>query len=193
MGINRGEFIEALIRIAKAKYKDTGACETLDEALNNLIEKNIKPSWGDSLWHQTRVTKFWTCEINDLLEANIEGIKRVFTLFWDLKAVNKKKWMEIREADYFLTQSMPDLKLTVNTARRCYFYSKMSCIDEQTNVASYNKMIFVEFLECLCRIALDHYEDTPMRDWPLVNRLENVLDNVLQLKNVERRAVLIET
>jgi hypothetical protein len=31
--INRGELIEALIRIAKAKYRDRGICATLDEAL----------------------------------------------------------------------------------------------------------------------------------------------------------------
>jgi hypothetical protein len=31
--INRGELIEALIRIAKAKYCVTGICATLDEAL----------------------------------------------------------------------------------------------------------------------------------------------------------------
>jgi len=95
-----------------------------------LIEKNIKPLWGDNGWHQTRVSKFWTNEVNDILDVNMEGIKRVFTLFWDLKAVVKKKWMDLREADYFMTQAMPDLKLTINTARRCFFYSKMSCIDE---------------------------------------------------------------
>ena len=38
-GINRGEFIEALIRIAKAKYKDTGIEESLATSLDRLVEK----------------------------------------------------------------------------------------------------------------------------------------------------------
>jgi hypothetical protein len=38
VGINRGEFIEALIRIARAKYKDTGFEENLASALDRLIE-----------------------------------------------------------------------------------------------------------------------------------------------------------
>jgi len=37
-GIIRGEFIEALIRIAKAKYIDTGVEKKFDVALDMLIE-----------------------------------------------------------------------------------------------------------------------------------------------------------
>jgi hypothetical protein len=60
------------------------------------------------------------------LEVNLEGLKKVFTLWWDLKGVVKKKWIEMKEADYFMTQSMPDLKLTTVLARECYFKSKMT-------------------------------------------------------------------
>jgi len=63
----------------------------------------MRPNWGDSQWHPTRQTKFWTVEINDILEVNLEPLKKVFTLWWDLKGVVKKKWMEMREADYFMT------------------------------------------------------------------------------------------
>jgi hypothetical protein len=44
-GIIRGEFIEALIRIAKAKYMDTGIEKKFDGALEMLIENCIKPNW----------------------------------------------------------------------------------------------------------------------------------------------------
>jgi hypothetical protein len=36
VGINRGEFIETLVRIAKVKYKDTGICRSIDEAFAKL-------------------------------------------------------------------------------------------------------------------------------------------------------------
>ena len=99
-----------------------------------LIDENIKKLWGDSGWHETRVKKFWTNEINDILEVNLEGIMKIFQMFWDLKSVVKKKWMDLKETDYLFTQAMPDFKLTINTARRCFFYSKMSCIDEQSKI-----------------------------------------------------------
>jgi hypothetical protein len=43
-----------------------------------LIEEKVKPLWGDSGWHETRVKKFWTNEINDILEVNLEGIMKIF-------------------------------------------------------------------------------------------------------------------
>lgn len=89
-------------------------------------------------------------------------------MFYDLKAVVKKKWMDLKEADYFFTQSMPDLKITINTCRKCFFFAKMTCVDEQTKIDSYSKIVFVEFLEMLCRIALYHYEDTPYGSLPLI-------------------------
>ena len=51
----------------------------------------------------------------------------------------------------------------------------------------------MEFLECLCRVAQEHFEDTPQYEWPLTKRLEYVLDNLLALKSIERRPVLIES
>jgi len=35
---------------------------------------------------------------------------------------------------------MPELKLTINIARKCYFMSKMSVIDEQTKIEQYNRL-----------------------------------------------------
>jgi hypothetical protein len=44
-GIIRGEFIEALIRIAKAKYVESGIEKRFDTALELLIEKCMKPNF----------------------------------------------------------------------------------------------------------------------------------------------------
>ena len=44
-GIIRGEFIEAVIRIAKAKYVESGIEKRFDAALELLIEKCMKPNF----------------------------------------------------------------------------------------------------------------------------------------------------
>ena len=54
-------------------------------------------------------------------------------------------------------------------------------------------MVFVEFLEMLCRMALYHFDDTYLRDWTLPQRLECVIENVLLIKNIERKPVVAET
>jgi len=57
----------------------------------------------------------------------------------------------------------------------------MTCSDEQTKLEVYNKMQFVEFLEFLCRLALDlEDENLPKTTIPhLQKRLEIVLDQIL--------------
>ena len=67
--------------------------------------------------------------------------------------------------------------------------SKMTCEDEDKKLEAYNKLQFVEFLELLCRIALENFEEGPHKDLPLVKRLEIVLDNVLAINGLTRRAV----
>lgn len=76
---------------------------SLDEAFEKLVEEDLKTNCIDSEWHKTRVNQFWTIEVNDVLEFNLEGLQKVFAIFYDLKAVVKKKWMDLKEADYFFT------------------------------------------------------------------------------------------
>lgn len=74
IGINRGEFIEALVRIAKAKFVETGLEKRLEIALDLLIERYLKPNWITDRWQKLRDKKFWNNEINDILQANLEGL-----------------------------------------------------------------------------------------------------------------------
>lgn len=74
---------------------------------------------------------------------------------------------------------MPDLRVNVKVARKCYFMCKMTCDDEIKKLDQYGQLQFVEFLEMLCRIALEHFEEGPLKELPLLKRLEIVLDNVL--------------
>ena len=175
IGLNRGQFIEALIRIAKAKYLEVNITKSLHEALEMLVCEHIAKEWTTCRWHDLRVSRIWTVEVNDLLDANLEGLKKVYSMFRDLKAVNKKRWMDLKDADQFMQQMMPELKVNTKISRKCYFLSKMTCSDEQSKIEQYNRLQFVEFLEMLCRIAHEHFEDAYTRDWPYLEKLKTVL------------------
>jgi hypothetical protein len=97
-GINRGEFIEAIIRIAKAKYLDTGLCKKLTEGIEKIIDLvKLNYKWSDP--HETRKKVFWTTEVNDLLGYNLDGLQKVYSNFYNLREVVKKRWMDIKEAE----------------------------------------------------------------------------------------------
>jgi len=46
MGLNRAEFIEILLRIAKAKYFDTKTVGTVLEALQKLVNEDLLADWS---------------------------------------------------------------------------------------------------------------------------------------------------
>ena len=46
-GLNRGEFIETLLRIARQKYIDTGICKQVPDALQMLVDK-IHSKWQEA-------------------------------------------------------------------------------------------------------------------------------------------------
>lgn len=101
--------------------------------------------------------------------------------------------MDYKEADYMLTQLMPDLRVNVKIARKCYVMAKMTTDDEPRKIDKYNKMLFVEFLEMLCRVAFEHFDDYCYSDWSFMKKLENVLDNVLNIRAIERKEVVENT
>jgi hypothetical protein len=113
--------------------------------------------------------------------------------FWDLKALPKKKFMTLKECESLLVDTK--LRINLKTIRRSFIMAKMTCSDERTKIDSYNKLQFVEFLEFLCRVALD-YEDASLGNTTMIQiqkRLEVVLDEVLAYAGLQRREVVMET
>lgn len=95
-----------------------------------MIEANIKQNWIEVNYHESRVKYIWTNEVNDLLEVNLEGLKRIAGQYWNIKGAFKKKWLEPKETESLITK-IRDLVINVKTIRKCYYISKMTCIDEQ--------------------------------------------------------------
>ena len=78
--LNRFEFLEILIRIARGKYMDFGGTEkSISYALMKLMQSHILPMASQSLPLQSwRDDELWTLEVNDLLEVNLRGIKKLY-------------------------------------------------------------------------------------------------------------------
>jgi len=70
-----------MIRLAIEKYKRLGSAKTNVEALEMLIERNLKPYTGYKEWQGFREKELWTLDVNDLLQANLEKLKKVYGYF----------------------------------------------------------------------------------------------------------------
>jgi hypothetical protein len=75
----RFEFIELLVRIAKAKYIDTNLQERYYNALDEFFEVDLK-RYVRYLNPTTsfRQNELYNIEVNDLFHANLDGLKKVY-------------------------------------------------------------------------------------------------------------------
>jgi hypothetical protein len=73
----RFEMLEILVRIAGAKYKDPGLTKTYNEGVALLIENHLLPLSKNLQWQEFRLEQLWCLEVNDTLETNLDGLKKV--------------------------------------------------------------------------------------------------------------------
>jgi len=79
----RYEFIEGLIRMAKAKYQENSLVETLPEAFELLLSDMSQKYMPPQAWQEFRDFYLWTREVNDVFEVNLEGIRKLINTFKD--------------------------------------------------------------------------------------------------------------
>ena len=58
-------FLEALVRVAEKKYKNSGIVETFANALNKLIHEDIRPNCLEKNWMGYRLDWLWKLDVND--------------------------------------------------------------------------------------------------------------------------------
>ena len=77
--LNRFEFIEIIIRIAKFKYIEFGTETNLASALGILLWVNFFPVINDYASVAIfREQKLWCQDVNDVLEVNIRPIRKLY-------------------------------------------------------------------------------------------------------------------
>jgi len=184
--LSRFEFLEILVRLANNKFKETGVCATYEEAVKKLLEEHVLPLANPEPWQEFRDELLWTIEVNDVLEANLDGLKKVYTNYHE----PRKKFMTMGDA-LGLMMKDTQLALTEKDAIYCFGMCKMSVIIEQENMWQYKQLKFVELLELVGRIGYQKFKDNPElhESLNLAQKIEHVLDVIFKLVDVQRKEV----
>eukprot|EP00347_Sterkiella_histriomuscorum_P014450 403360819 len=184
----RYEFFEILVRLSNSKYKEPGIIATHSESFKKLLYEHILPFAVVYPWQEFRDNQIWKIEVNDTLEANLEGLKKVYAKYFD----PRKKYMTMQDA---LSLMMKDtnIGLIEKDAIFCYGMCKMTCVNEQQDsTVHYKRLQFVEMLELICRIADLKFKNIEADKMSLIQKIELVLDDVLALAEVKRKDVNIK-
>lgn len=131
----RFEFYEALVRIAAAKFKDTGIEEFYIDSFKRLLKENIIPNAGVDIdqWSKWRENFLWTLEINDILEANLDNLKKLFKACLQ----PKKTTLGLTEALGVMTKDS-GVYFTEKETIQAYGMSKMTNWNEIAGRDKYN-------------------------------------------------------
>ena len=76
--LQRGEFLEIITRMGQTKYKDTGVVTTYSEAVQKLLDDHVLKMAENDEWQEFRDKKLWTLEVNDVFEANLELLMKIY-------------------------------------------------------------------------------------------------------------------
>ena len=113
-----------------------------------LIEDDLMTYFNVNKWQHWRETQLWTLDVNDLYEANLEPLKKIFKTFF----TTKKSSMDLTDSINLLIKNA-NLMPTEKEVIQCYGMSKMTLPNEIAKRKEYNALQFVEFLEFLARAA----------------------------------------
>lgn len=141
----RYEFFEIIVRMAMFKYQDLPLSPA--EMTQKLIEEHIFKYSDPSLAIKFRREKLYCNDVNDLLEANLTNCQTLFTK----NRERLGRWISLEGYKRMIAKAGFNLK--EEDIIKAYAFSKMSILDEMSSADSYDRMVFVEFLESLGRLS----------------------------------------
>lgn len=154
-GLCRFDFLEILVRLSGAKFRDPGIVPTISEALDKLIQENVFPNADEIDWQRFREEELYNTECHLLFHKNETELKKVFNHFThgQKKQLNGKDVIELINNKTKL--NVPDKSIMLS-----YGSSKMSCINLAESYEQQRKMLYVEFIEFLGRVAKEKYGES---------------------------------
>lgn len=184
----RFEFIELLVRIAGAKFRER-VCKTWTDSFEKLWEENVLPITEMHTWQGFRDEQLYTVEVNDVLHANDELIRQVYQKYFTL---NQKFMTQDDALDLFCSES--ECYLSTKEALYCYGMCKMTNPHENDHPEKYAKLQYVEFLEMIGRVAEHKYRGSEQEPLPLAEKIETILDQIFSVlgSGTKRKEVGVE-
>ncbi len=77
--ICRYEFIESVVRFADQIYFQTGACPTISEGVQKLVEEKMLKNFPYDGWQEFREENVWILPTSDVFLANKEGVLKLMS------------------------------------------------------------------------------------------------------------------
>jgi len=153
--LQRYEFLEIIVRLANAKYKETHQANTTVAAIEKLLHENIFPNARRVDGENFRKYHCYNVKTNEILKKNESLLKKVY----DSYTHSKKRWITMEECQAYVRK----LNLRVSEMMIGPIYAESLCliIDTIRDQTRPNQMKYVEFLVFICRIAKEHYDGTP--------------------------------
>ena len=68
--IHRFEFIELIVRLGIAKYKDTMKVSTLTQATEEILKNNILPNNPEANGHSFRMVYMYNFKVDEIMRRN---------------------------------------------------------------------------------------------------------------------------
>ena len=180
----RFEFLEGLVRIANAKYKETGAAATVTESFKMLLDECISENFEFQPWQEFRNEQLWTLKVQDVFHANLDGIRRLMTAYLE----PGKKIFKLLDALRMFCKDTA-CGISENEFYYCYGMSKMTVPKESMSHYNYFTVQLAEFMELIGRLAEFKYRETS--GLGLHEKIEFLLDIVFQLVGFARVSVNI--
>jgi len=126
-------------------------------------------------WQSFRDKELWTMDVNDLLDANLENLDKIYRTH----LTTTHKHMDLRDCITTCMHEAPIESVTEKDVGLAYGMSKMTVIGEMTGYKAYQKMEIVEWYEFVGRIAdIKFNKDPTTKDWPLAKKIEEILDDL---------------
>eukprot|EP00803_Ostreobium_quekettii_P006066 evm.model.scf_440.5 EVM.evm.TU.scf_440.5 scf_440:34312-38159(-) len=155
----RFEFMEALVRIAIAKFLKGGQAEEIPEALELLIKNCLVPNLplpATIKSNDFRTKRLYNEEVDTLFKKHTVLLKALYSRYrlkppgggLRPKAVKIDGWLQLAE-----DARLVDAQFTLQDAQLCFLWSRMVVQDEVKDYAKYEALNFVDFLEVIARVA----------------------------------------
>ncbi|KXZ56071.1 hypothetical protein GPECTOR_2g953 [Gonium pectorale] len=155
----RYEFLEAIVRLAIAKYGKGQATDDLATAVTMLIEKNIIPNLVSGALvnsNSFRTERLYNEEVDLVFKKHSVMLKALYSRY-RLKPASGGLRPKVLKLDGWL-QCMQDAQLidsqfTLQDCALAFLWARMYVIDEIKDYPRYTCLSFTDFLEALGRVA----------------------------------------
>jgi hypothetical protein len=196
--LNRADFFDLLVRVARAKYFDVGQQRTdfdsarksgtsIEESLVEFVNgvgkmvNKMTTRFVYQPWQEFRDNELWSFEVDAVYMANLDKLKKIYDHLHP-KYHEDTGWANILQYITFAST----LQVSEKETRFAYGMSKMTVDDEPVKFGRYKCLEFVEFLEFIGRLAHVKYKGMEHEAISLSQKIEHALDHIMPVFGMQR-------